>query len=174
MPDYAQGKIYKIISDETKYIYIGSTTMTLNERLRLHKKEYKHKISGKSVRQILQYNDVKIELIENYPCESKLELLQQEQYYILQNRKICVNINNAWVDKKEYNRQHRKKNPDMYKKNVQKYYMKNKEKIDAWRADKITCLYCDCKIRRSDKAIHKKSNKHYLAVKFFKEEFKKL
>jgi hypothetical protein len=33
MPDYSNGKIYKLVSDKTDMIYIGSTTVKLNERL---------------------------------------------------------------------------------------------------------------------------------------------
>ena len=33
MPDYQKGKIYKIISNETDDVYIGSTTQSLSLRL---------------------------------------------------------------------------------------------------------------------------------------------
>jgi len=34
------GKIYKIISDSTDKIYIGSTVKTLDERLKEHEKDF--------------------------------------------------------------------------------------------------------------------------------------
>jgi hypothetical protein len=33
MPDYSNGKIYKLVSDKTDMIYIGSTVRSLKERL---------------------------------------------------------------------------------------------------------------------------------------------
>jgi predicted GIY-YIG superfamily endonuclease len=42
MPDYSNGKIYKLVSDKTAMIYIGSTTQDLNERLSGHKNEFKN------------------------------------------------------------------------------------------------------------------------------------
>ena len=39
--------------------------------------------------EIVNFEDVKIILIENFPCKTKYELLAREQYYIDNN--ICVN-----------------------------------------------------------------------------------
>ena len=39
--------------------------------------------------EIVKFEDVKIILIENFPCKTKYELLAREQYYIDNN--ICVN-----------------------------------------------------------------------------------
>ena len=79
---YSQGKIYKIVCNKTGLIYIGSTCKTLNERLKKHEydmnlfiKNYKTKKSYLCSSFFVFLNkDYKIELIENYPCSSKLEL----------------------------------------------------------------------------------------------------
>lgn len=38
MPDYSKGKIYKLCSNQTDNVYIGSTTQELSFRLSDHKK----------------------------------------------------------------------------------------------------------------------------------------
>ena len=81
--DYQNGKIYKIISNETTKYYIGSTIFDLEIRLEGHKKAYKRFLDGYSYDnfssfELLKLGDVRIELIENYPCNSKKELEMRE------------------------------------------------------------------------------------------------
>jgi predicted GIY-YIG superfamily endonuclease len=40
MPDYSNAKIYKLVSDKTAMIYIGSTTKKLHERLSGHNTDF--------------------------------------------------------------------------------------------------------------------------------------
>jgi predicted GIY-YIG superfamily endonuclease len=47
MPDYNNGKIYMLESKEGNVIYYGSTTQTLEERLRKHKYNKKIYEEGK-------------------------------------------------------------------------------------------------------------------------------
>lgn len=70
------GKIYKITSSGG-LPYIGSTTLPLKSRFNLHKK------SGHtySVSLHLGQPDIKIELIEKYPCETHEELIKRERYW---------------------------------------------------------------------------------------------
>jgi uncharacterized circularly permuted ATP-grasp superfamily protein len=81
MNKYSDGKIYKLIDNEGR-TYIGSTTLSLHTRFDLH---IEHSKTGKSkIQKALNINkeSFKIELIETYPCESKLLLRQREQYWI--------------------------------------------------------------------------------------------
>ena len=39
MPNYQNGKIYKLVCDDPEKIYIGSTTQRLSARLSSHKKK---------------------------------------------------------------------------------------------------------------------------------------
>ena len=85
-------KIYKIICDTTKKIYIGYTKLSLHQRLSLHKSEYNRYMNGKikyytSSFNIIKNNNYKIKRIENC-SESKKNI--REQYYI--NKIKCVNI----------------------------------------------------------------------------------
>ena len=78
--DYLQGKIYKLVSSQTKDIYIGSTKTTLPERFKRHQANYKSGTTKSKYRtsfKLLKYDDVRIELIEDFPTSSKffLELI---------------------------------------------------------------------------------------------------
>jgi hypothetical protein len=87
MPDYSKSKIYKLTSESCDEVYYGSTTRELHERLSQHKYEYNltpnHKV-------MLQYENCKIILVENFPCSSREELSEREEFYIRNNP--CVNI----------------------------------------------------------------------------------
>ena len=97
---YVNGKIYKIISlDDESKIYIGSTYMTLEERYEVHKggkRKYERGTRGLTTSYSILDNS-RIELIENYPCESESELKKREQYYISNNE--CINKHNAYGHK---------------------------------------------------------------------------
>ena len=71
MVNYSNGKIYKIISDQTDLIYIGSTTQQLSKRKQRHKSN-----KDCSSKEILQYEDARIILIEMFSCNCKEELNQ--------------------------------------------------------------------------------------------------
>ena len=92
MPDYSLAKIYKLVSNKTTDIYIGSCLMRLSTRLSTHKSKSNTTISKK-----LFVDDaiITIVLIENYPCNSKNELKARELYHITSN--TCININKPFV-----------------------------------------------------------------------------
>ena len=97
--DYSQGKIYKIVCNKTGLVYIGSTCKTLEERLKRHEDDMKHFIYIRDNKPdklkktkfctsffIFLNKDYKIELIENYPCNTRLELETKECYYMKMNQ----------------------------------------------------------------------------------------
>jgi hypothetical protein len=92
MNKYQNGKIYKLTSKQTDNIYVGSTTKPLVQRMSGHKCDYK----CTSV-EMLKYDDCIIELIEDYPCDSKTELEKREQHYIDLYKDIIVNKHNATI-----------------------------------------------------------------------------
>jgi hypothetical protein len=87
MVNLEQAKIYKIYSPSNNVSYIGSTTLPLNMRLSLHKTN-KAYCSSKNV---ICYDDCKIELIEMFPCANKIELYKREGHHI-KNTSGCVNM----------------------------------------------------------------------------------
>ena len=108
MPDYKNGRIYAIRSHQTDQIYIGSTTQTLAERLRCHKKIINTKNCSSKL--ILEHEDAYIELIELFPCNSREELNKKEGEHIRSNN--CVNKNIAGRTKTEYQKEYEKDNKE--------------------------------------------------------------
>lgn len=133
--DYKNGKIYRIICEETGRQYIGSTCSTLVKRLSIHKKKG-NKASCKD------FINPKIFLIEDYPCERKDQLLMRERYH-MENTE-CVNLNRPIVSKEE-------------RKQYLKQYCKQYNIVNA---QEITC---ECGKIISHKSIerHKKTKRHF-------------
>jgi hypothetical protein len=94
---YYNSKIYKLVSDNTDKIYIGSTLKDLSIRKALHKKKYgqfkKNKYHYVSSYELMKLGEIDIILIENVKCENKEELYTRERYYIELNKELCVNKN---------------------------------------------------------------------------------
>jgi hypothetical protein len=85
MPDYSEGKIYKLINDVNDKIYIGSTTVTLNARMGGHRSRAKSLARDSplySEMRRLSIDHFKIVLIEEFPCKSKIEL-EKREYHIM-------------------------------------------------------------------------------------------
>ena len=129
MPHYSNGKIYKLVSDVTDKIYIGSTCTSLAKRLGEHKNLYRRFTNGKiahksSSSELFKLcGEVKIILIENFPCKSKDELLQRERFHI--ESSICVNKYIPGRSRAEYNEQNREEILTQMK----EYYEANREQI---------------------------------------------
>lgn len=77
---YQNGKIYMIWSTEGDNKYYGSTTQTLSMRMAGHRLVYKkgNKVSSSLLFDKYGIENCKIELVLNYPCNSKEELNKKE------------------------------------------------------------------------------------------------
>ena len=126
MPDYSKGKIYKLWSPQGEEIYIGSTTNTLAKRKGEHKQE-NYDCCSKILFE--KYGDVRIELIEEYPCKNKMELNRREGHHI--RNTDCVNKCVAGRTNKEW----REDNKDVISQKKKEYYQINKEKIKEYKKE---------------------------------------
>ena len=92
--NYAHSKIYRIKSPNCTGEYIGSTKNSLLRRFQGHVDQHKQWVDGNSnwcsSFDIIQHGDSVIELIEQYPCDSKVELHKREGFHIAESRE-CVN-----------------------------------------------------------------------------------
>ena len=81
---YKNGKNYQIVDIGYNRCYIGSTIQPLSKRYEHHRHTYKAKSSCRSSQLFKEFgiDNCKIELLENYPCNSKEELNAREGYYI--------------------------------------------------------------------------------------------
>ena len=142
MPNYQNGKIYKLWSPQGDDIYIGSTTLSLSRRKVQHVFEFK---KGKGISSKLlfeKYNDVRIELLEECPCENKEQLVRKEGEYIRNN--ICVNKIIAGRTGKEYYEDNKEK--------IIEYNEKNKDKINERRRERY---------QKNKEVINEKQREYY-------------
>jgi len=129
MPDYQKGKIYKLWSPQGNEIYIGSTTNLLANRFAGHKS--KHNCSSKYLFQ--NYTDVRIELIEAFACNNKMELNKREGEHIRVND--CLNKLIAGRTKQEWQKQHYENNKEQIAEYKKEWYEDNKEKIAEYHKE---------------------------------------
>lgn len=94
MTCFENGKIYKITSSGG-LAYIGSTCLPLKTRFRLHLQRGKNY----SVAIHLGQPDIKIELIEKYPCNNHEELIKRERYWT--EMMECCNKRRPYRSRKE-------------------------------------------------------------------------
>lgn len=92
------GKVYTLSSPQCEKYYIGSTTVTLCDRLQKHIESYEEWLTTNfetcylSSFEILKYGDYKIELLEDCPQMSWCDIEKREQYYQIVHYKDIVNI----------------------------------------------------------------------------------
>jgi len=121
--NYQNSKIYKIWSpSHPELVYYGSSTQTLSKRMVEHRGYLKDKCNITS-KLITIYDDARIELVEDYPCDRKEQLHAREGHFIKEND--CVNKNIPGRTDKEYYEDNREKIITRHK----QYYNNNKEML---------------------------------------------
>jgi hypothetical protein len=141
-PNYQNGKIYSIRTPHTEKYYIGSTVKLLCKRLTQHKSDAKLNKNITKCHSLIHlgFDDVYIELIENYPCNSKEELNRREGELIRQFKDQLVNYRIEGRTREEYAED-------------------NKDYIKQYRSEKFTCN-CGGKFVYTHKIKHTKTKKH--------------
>ena len=182
--DMKIGRIYKLCSNQTNKIYIGSTTQTLKQRLHNHNQNYKnynndtyHYVTSF---EIIKYDDCYIELIKEVCC-SKRQLLILEGDEILLN-KNCVNkvisgnmakfetktlyAKDYYENHKEQILEHSSQNKDVKKLYNANYFQEHKNAIQQRNKENTKKnninIICECgaSIKIYGKVKHIKSIKH--------------
>lgn len=150
---YEFGKIYKLQCIDGHF-YIGSTINKLNVRFYHHKTASRNKNTPLySHVQIIGWNNVRIELVEEFPCKNRTELRKRENEIIETEKEnpLCLNKNKAIIEEKDketymknyridydaQNKEHiraqkkeyKSKNKEHIRLKAQEYYQKNKERI---------------------------------------------
>jgi len=157
MPNYKNGKIYKITS--CGLTYFGSTCMDLQRRLQVHK--YRKQRCSSNI--LFNNDDVEIILVEDYPCSTKEELLLRERYYIENN--ACINIQIPIREEGEAIKVYRENNREKLRIKNNICYAKNKDKYN----EKFDCE-CGGKYAYQHKKRHSNSKKHLSFVKNLKKK----
>ena len=138
------GRIYIITSEHTKNSYIGSTTGSLIERLKVHRRCYKCYSNGNTNKymtsfELLKLGKCHISLLRKIEFETVKELRKVEGEEIQKHLNV-VNANIAGRTRKE--------TYDAYRKN-------NIDRI----TEKLECA-CGSNYTRQNKQQHYKTNKH--------------
>lgn len=138
MPNYANSKIYKIESLIGNVVYYGSTTQALSKRMAEHRYLFRTNRNKNTSKQVLEFGDAKIFLLEAFPCENFEQLTAREGHYIRNNR--CVNKLIPHRTQKEYDDLHR-------------------ERINRWKRERVECV-CGVSFTRTSRSNHIKSKRH--------------
>jgi hypothetical protein len=181
---YANGKIYKICSDDPLIteVYIGSTISTLNKRLAGHIEKFNKGLTNYTSHKLFGLYGVEtfhIKLIECYPCESRAELFMREQYYL--DTMVCINERKAYTDtiayrkskvgsKAEYDKIRREEKKEEIAATKKKYHEDNREKISEKNKvkyennkhklkERVVCE-CGTSCAKYSMTLHMKSKKH--------------
>jgi hypothetical protein len=164
MPNYANSKIYKMVSFNLPGMpYYGSTTIELSKRKGKHVSEFKQfglGVGGCTSRIVIAAGDYDIIWVEDFPCERKDQLKARERYYIENN--VCVNKNLPGRTLKEwhqanpiYKKEWHQANPTYNK----EYYLANAVDIKARVSEQIQCTICNCMTRRDQCLRHQRTAK---------------
>jgi hypothetical protein len=168
--------IYKIVCNTTNDVYYGSTTLSIETRLKLHLKDYNRYLLGKTTNkttsfEILKNNNYSIIEVEKV---GKDNLLERENFYITNFE--CVNknapcptpelkkISRTNTVKKYNNSVKGKKNTKKYSQTEKnKEYKKQYKNTDIYinyRKKKYHCI-CGSELLLTNKPTHDKSKKHF-------------
>jgi hypothetical protein len=167
MPDYSNGKIYKIVCNITGDIYIGSTCEPiLARRLSQHVSTYKRYLNGKyhyvTSFKIIEQNNYDIVLIELFPCDSKDQLHARESHYT-QNMQCVNKIKNQGLlielGRIEYDKQYTFDHKENIREQRKQYYKANIDHIKNHNNAVLICQ-CGCSYTRHNKLRHELSKKH--------------
>jgi uncharacterized protein YaiL (DUF2058 family) len=176
---YNNGKIYKLVSNHTDKIYIGSTIQNLSSRMTGHRSKYKRYLNGKgynfTANELVCFPDCKIYLLENVNCNSKHELEMRERFHI--ESCDCVNKNipcRTEDEKKEYIDKIKEKNQIKQKDKIEnkeqikeaknrmkKLINEHKKKIkeDNKYFNEVYCHICKSIVTKSYLKTHQKTKK---------------
>lgn len=166
---YKNGKVYKLTNSVDDATYIGSTYCSLTWRMAMHKKDCKKNSDQRVYKHYtdIGFENVSIELIEDFPCEMRQQLLSREYKWMKElkpslNKNIPTRTHKQWQNdnrdkKNETNRKFKAKNREKYSKEQNEYYHKNKEVINEKRKQKVDCIQCGKLISKSNFGRHMKT-----------------
>ena len=123
--DLSKCKIYKIVSmNNPEMVYYGHTCQTLSQRFASHKTPS----NGSTSKIVIEKGDAIILLVEEYPCETEMEAITREAFYVLNFP--CVNKQMPGRNQKESLKNWHKNNKDKWNEYQKKYRESKKSKIN--------------------------------------------
>jgi predicted GIY-YIG superfamily endonuclease len=137
---YENSKVYKL-QHEDGHFYIGSTYAELRERFRKHKEhsiEHPDRRVYKHINN--QWDNVRILLIEEFPCENKQQLLRREDEHIQKELKnpLCLNCIGATFNvekRRDYVQNYNSSYYEEHKHDILEQKKARKDEINARRRE---------------------------------------
>ena len=146
MPDYSKGKVYRILQDNEKTVYIGSTVQTLSARMAEHRKGPELWPTWKLYKLMAEVgvDHFSIELVVDFPCERREQLHAEEGRQIRLhntitngcNKQLAGRSKNEWYnenkeEQKEKMKAYHAAHKDEHAKQMKAYAEANKEALSA-------------------------------------------
>lgn len=153
MVNYQNGKIYKLWSDESNNFYIGSTTTSLPQRLHQHLLSMNcKKIKSKTIENMMNHTNIRIELIEHFPCNEKSELTAREGYFVRLHREEMqlINQNIPGRSRSESSKDYQENNKEYLAEKSKEYRESHKEEIREQRQQRYPEIRDEQNQRRRD------------------------
>ena len=174
MPNYQEGKIYKVFTSINNDLYIGNTTQTLSYIMKEHRADCKIRPHLPLYKAMVEYAKAYfyIELLEKHPCNDKLELDRKEGEYIRSLNPVMNQMipgrgpKERYVDNKERFKQYYQDNEENIKEQMKENYQDNKEKIKermrehAKRTKEMVTCECGCELTKRGLKQHIATKKH--------------
>ena len=133
MTEIKTGTVYKISTEKSDKVYVGSTSQPINKRMTQHKSR-----PCCACKELLELGECKIEALEVlYNC-TKRELEIKEQFYLDLLKEKAVNKKRAYQtkeqrkqQKKESRQKWREENRDEYNERQRKSRLNKKSNLEA-------------------------------------------
>ena len=144
--NYANGKVYVVRNEDNDKVYVGSTTQTLSKRMAEHRRGM-NKADRQHFKIYVAMKDISvdkfyIELIENFPCDTKEQLTQREGHWIRQHDSFKNGYNGRvegrniqeWIEEnkeelKDKKKAYREENKEHIQEKKTEWKENNKEKV---------------------------------------------
>lgn len=142
---YTKGKIYRLINTIDEAEYVGSTCNELSKRFFMHKRKSAERPNIKVYQHLnrVGWENTKIVLIEEFSCNSKMELERRETHWVRElkpslNCKIPRRTQKERYDEiketlAEKKKKYREANRDRLAEKKKEYYENNKEAIAEYK-----------------------------------------
>jgi group I intron endonuclease len=140
---YAKGKIYRLVNSVDNEFYVGSTCLDLAKRFYYHKNTAKKQVERRVYKHLneIGFENMSIVLIEEYPCENKMQLERRERHWIDElkptlNKYIPTRTIQEWyAENAEKERERKAKykadNAEKERERLAKYRGENRDVINA-------------------------------------------
>lgn len=171
MPDYSNGKIYKIVCNITGETYYGSTTQKISMRVGKHKQEALYRVNPCVSKQIILRGNYDYSLVEECPCDNKEQLHKCERWFIENNE--CINKTipgRTKADKAQASKNYYEANRDKEAARKKIYRENNKEEISSRNKKR----YTDNKDKESERKKIFYSNNKMQYEKYYQDNKEKI